>query len=89
MLETGTQRDKYLQELVQTNALLESAIQHNDVQEQEIERLRVKMAALSSLGETRECRPVRGGLLAVPGGLDGGYGKLTAVLTNVVFYRKT
>ena len=51
MLETGTQRDKYLQELVQTDALLESAIQHNDVQE--VERLRVKMAALSSLGETQ------------------------------------
>ena len=56
MLETGTQRDKYLRELVQTDALLESAIQHNDVQE--VERLRVKMAALSSLGETRECQPV-------------------------------
>ena len=51
MLETGTQRDKYLQGLVQTDALLESAIQHNDVQE--VERLRVKMAALSSLGETQ------------------------------------
>ena len=59
MLETGTQRDKYLQELVQTDALLESAIQHNDVQE--VERLRVKMAALSSLGETRECRRVWNG----------------------------
>ena len=56
MLETGTQRDKYLQELVQTDALLESAIQHNDVQE--VERLRAKIAALSSLGETRECQPV-------------------------------
>ena len=59
MLETGTQRDKYLQELVQTDALLESAIQHNDVQE--VERRRVKMAALSSLGEPRECRPVWNG----------------------------
>ena len=59
MLETGTQRDKYLQELVQTDALLESAIQHNDVQE--VGRLRVKMAALSSLGETRECRSVWNG----------------------------
>ena len=59
MLETGTQRDKYLQELVQTDALLESAMQHNDVQE--VERLRVKMAALSSLGETRECRLVWNG----------------------------
>ena len=59
MLETGTQRDKYLQELVQTDALLESAIQHNDVQE--VERLRVKMAALSALGETRECRSVWNG----------------------------
>ena len=56
MLETGTQRDKYLQGLVQTDALLESAIQHNDVQE--VERLRAKMAAL---GETRECRPVWNG----------------------------
>ena len=59
MLEMGTQRDKYLQELVQTDVLLESAIQHNDVQE--VERLCVKMAALSSLGETRECRPVWNG----------------------------
>ena len=59
MLETGEQRDKYLQELVQTNALLEYAIEHNDVQE--IERLRAKIAALSSLGETRECRPVWNG----------------------------
>ena len=59
MLEMGTQRDKYLQELVQTDALLESAIQHNDVQE--VERLRVKMAALSSLGEMRECGPVWSG----------------------------
>ena len=50
---------EYLQEQVQTDALLESAIQHNDVQE--VERLRVKMAALSSLGETRECRPVWNG----------------------------
>ena len=59
MLETGTQRDKYLQELVQTDALLEYAIQHNDVQE--IERLRAKMVAMSSLGETRECRAVWNG----------------------------
>ena len=59
MLETGTQRDKYLQELVQTDAFLESAIQHNDVQE--VGRLRVKMAALSALGETRECRSVWNG----------------------------
>ena len=59
MLETVTQRDKYLQELVQTDRLLEHAIQHNDVQE--VERLRVKMAALSALGETRECRPVWSG----------------------------
>ena len=56
MLETRTQRDKYLQELVQTDELLEAASQHHDVQE--VERLRVKMAALSSLGETRECRHV-------------------------------
>ena len=59
MLEMGTQRDKYLQELVQTDVLLEFAIQHNDVQE--VEWLRAKMAALSSLGETRECRPVWNG----------------------------
>ena len=45
MLETGTQRDEYLQELVQTDALLESAIQHNDVQE--VERLRVKIAIVA------------------------------------------
>ena len=59
MLETGTQRDKYLQELVQTDVLLEFAIQHNDVQE--VEWLRAKMAALASLGETRECRPIWNG----------------------------
>ena len=59
MLEMGTQRDKYLQELVQTDVLLEFAIQHNDVQE--VEWLRAKMAALSSLGETRECRPIWNG----------------------------
>ena len=59
MLETGAQRDKYLQELVQRDALLEYAIEHNDVQE--IERLRAKIAALSSLAETRECRPVWNG----------------------------
>ena len=59
MLETGTRRDKYLQELVRTDALLKYAIQHNDVQE--VERLREKMAALSALGETRECRPVWNG----------------------------
>ena len=59
MLETGTQRDKYLPELLQTAALLAPAIPHHDVQE--VERLRVKMAALSSLGETRECRPVWNG----------------------------
>ena len=59
MLETGTQRDKYLQEQVQTDALLEAAVQHKDVQE--VEWLRAKMAALSSLGETRECRPVWNG----------------------------
>ena len=56
MLETGAQRDKYLQELVQTDALLAYAIEHNDVQE--VERLRAKMPAL---GETRECRPVWNG----------------------------
>lgn len=61
MLETGTQCDKYLQELVQTDALLEYAIEHNDVQE--VERLRAKMAALSALGETRECRPVWNGAI--------------------------
>ena len=32
MLETGMQRDKYLQELIQADALLEYAIEHNDVQ---------------------------------------------------------
>ena len=59
MLETGTRRHKYLHELVQTDALLECAIQQNDVQE--VERLRAKMAALPALGETRECRPVWNG----------------------------
>ena len=42
MLETGTLRNKYLQELVQADALLEYAIQHNDVQE--VDRLRVEVS---------------------------------------------
>lgn len=52
MLATGMQRDKYLQELVQTDMLLEYAIEHNDTQE--IERLRAKLAQLSSLGECKD-----------------------------------
>lgn len=51
MLATGMQRDKYLQELVQTDMLLEYAIEHNDTQE--IERLQEKLAKLSSLGECK------------------------------------
>ena len=45
MNETGTQRDKLIEELKRTDALLEYAVQHGD--EEEAERLREKMRRLT------------------------------------------
>ena len=45
MNETGTQRDKLIEELKRTDALLEYAAQHGN--EEETERLRVKMRKLT------------------------------------------
>lgn len=45
MNETGSQRDKLIEELKRTDALLEYAVQHGD--EEEAERLREKMRRLT------------------------------------------
>ena len=45
MNETCTQRDKLIEELKRTDALLEYAVQHGD--EEEAERLREKMRRLT------------------------------------------
>ena len=45
MNETGTQRDKLIEDLKRTDALLEYAVQHGD--EEEAERLREKMRRLT------------------------------------------
>ena len=45
MKETGTQRDKLIEDLKRTDALLEYAVQHGD--EEEAERLREKMRRLT------------------------------------------
>ena len=45
MNEIGTQRDKLIEELKRTDALLEYAVQHGD--EEEAERLREKMRRLT------------------------------------------
>ena len=45
MTETGTQRDKLIEELKRTDALLEYAVQHGE--EEEAERLREKMRRLT------------------------------------------
>lgn len=45
MNETGTQRDKLIEELKRTDALLEYAVQHGE--EEEAERLREKMRRLT------------------------------------------
>ncbi len=47
MNETGTQRDKLIEELKRTDALLEYAVRHGD--EEEAERLREKMRKLTEL----------------------------------------
>lgn len=60
MLATGTQRDKYLDELMRTDALLEYAVQHGMLEE--AERLREKLRQVSSLGDpTSECKAVWNG----------------------------
>lgn len=45
MNETGSQKDKLIEELKRTDALLEYAVQHGD--EEEAERLREKMRRLT------------------------------------------
>ena len=45
MNETGAQRDKLIEELKRTDALLEYAVQHGE--EEEAERLREKMRRLT------------------------------------------
>lgn len=47
MNETGTQRDKLIEELKRTDALLEYAVQHGE--DAEAERLREKMRKLTEL----------------------------------------
>ena len=45
MLETGTQRDKTIQELKRVDALLEYAVQHGMTEEAERLRLRLQQLA--------------------------------------------
>lgn len=45
MNETGTQRDKLIEELKRTDALLEYAVQHGE--EEDAERLRAKLRKLT------------------------------------------
>lgn len=45
MTETGTQRDKLIEELKMTDALLEYAVQHGE--DAEAERLRAKLRGLA------------------------------------------
>ena len=45
MTETGTQRDKLIEELKRTDALLEYAVRHNETEE--AERLREKLRKLA------------------------------------------
>lgn len=60
MLATGTQRDKYIDALMRTDALLEYAVQHGKTEE--AERLRRKLDEISTLGEgLSECKPVWNG----------------------------
>lgn len=49
MNETGTQRDKLIEELKRTDALLEYAVMHGE--EKEAERLREKMRKLTEADE--------------------------------------
>ena len=57
MFTAGFQRDKYIDALMRTDALLEYAVQHGMVEE--AERLREEMRKLSGIGESAsECKPV-------------------------------
>lgn len=47
MNETGTQRDKLIEKLKRTDALLEYAVRHGD--EEEADRLREKMRKLTEV----------------------------------------
>lgn len=54
------QRDKYIDALVRTDALLEYAVQHGMTEE--ADRLREELRRLSGLGEPApECKPVWNG----------------------------
>ena len=53
------QRDNLIDEIVKTDALLEYAVMHGEVEE--AERLRAKLRSLASLGEFSECKSVWNG----------------------------
>jgi len=57
------QRDKYIDEIQKTDALLEYAVMHGD--EVEAERLRAKLRWLTNMGDPpttrQECKPVWNG----------------------------
>ena len=60
MFTAGFQRDKYIDALMRTDALLEYAVQHGMVEE--ADRLREELRKLSGLGESaHECKPVWNG----------------------------
>ena len=60
MFTAGFQRDKYIDTLTRTDALLEYAVQHGMAEE--AERLREELRKLSGLGESAsECKPVWNG----------------------------
>lgn len=60
MLATGTQRDKYIDELVKTDALLDYAIQNG--MHEEAKRLRAKLHEISLLGDrVSECASIWNG----------------------------
>ena len=60
MFTAGFQRDKYIDALMRTDALLEYAVQHGMAEE--AERLREELRKLSGLGESAsECKPVWNG----------------------------
>ena len=53
------QRDNLIDEIVKTDALLEYAVMHGEVEE--AERLRAKLRSLASMGEFSECKSVWNG----------------------------
>lgn len=60
MLATGTQRDKYIDELVKTDALLDYAIRHG--MHEEATRLRAKLHEIVLLGDrVSACAPIWNG----------------------------